>query len=159
MLINLFNLGCGDFCNGNTEQSETDAEETFVADICHFAFHSFQRAACHPYHITLRKFRRGAHLHWRSGPFDNPAEIRHLFFGHDHLNNMSLRYKGITLSYGYTVDYLAYKKIETYGRQRGCTMITVSPDGTFTVDKENYYQEKYVPVGEKEKVTMEKYYQ
>lgn len=81
-----------------------------------------------------------------------------MFFGHDHLNNMSLKYKGITLSYGYSVDYLAYKKIETYGRQRGCTMITTSPDGTFGIEKENYYQEKYAPVGAKEEVTMEKYY-
>ena len=81
-----------------------------------------------------------------------------IFFGHDHLNNMTLNYKGIILSYGYTIDYLAYKDIETYGEHRGCTMIAISPDSGIEVNKENYYQNKYAPAVEKEKVTMGKYY-
>lgn len=81
-----------------------------------------------------------------------------MFFGHDHLNNMTINYKGIDLSYGYSIDYLAYSKINTYGVQRGCSIITVSSDGSYDISKQNYYQDKYKPVREKEKVTMDSYY-
>lgn len=65
------------------------------------------------------------------------------FCGHDHVNNLSLEYKGIRLTYGMSIDYLAYWNISKLGSQRGCTMITVKPDGTFDCVAENYYQEKY----------------
>ena len=81
-----------------------------------------------------------------------------LFFGHDHLNNISLEYKGVRLTYGYTVDYLAYMGIKKYGAQRGCTVITVSPDGSFDCYQENYYQDKYVSQNAKETVVMDPYY-
>ena len=80
-----------------------------------------------------------------------------LFFGHDHLNNFVLEYKGITLSYGYSIDYLAYSKIDTRGYQRGCTVITCEPNGDATIVHENYYQDKYKPLYEKEIVDMEQY--
>ena len=95
------------------------------------------------------------------GFFDKAAELgstQRLFFGHDHLNNISLEYKGIRLSYGYTIDYLAYKDIKNYGSQRGCTVITIMPDGNFDSYTENYYQDKYQPVNAKEQVSMEPYY-
>ena len=78
-----------------------------------------------------------------------------MFFGHDHLNNMSLNYKGVQMTYGYSVDYLAYSGINKFGLQRGCTVITVKPDGTFDNVKENYYQDKYKPVNPKEQVDLE----
>lgn len=31
-----------------------------------------------------------------------------IFCGHDHLNNWSVEYKGVRLTYGMSVDYLAY---------------------------------------------------
>ena len=65
------------------------------------------------------------------------------FCGHDHVNNFSIEYKGIRLTYGFSVDYLAYFRISSLGSQRGCTMITVKPDGTFDCVAENYYQDKY----------------
>ncbi len=77
------------------------------------------------------------------------------FCGHDHLNNFSIEYKGIRLTYSLSVDYLAYPGIKNEGTQRGCTVITVSPDGSFDCKAENYYQEKYVSQYEKEKVTMQ----
>lgn len=79
-----------------------------------------------------------------------------IFCGHDHLNNFSIEYKGIRLTYGYSIDYLAYSGISKLGSQRGCTLITVKPDGSFDCVAENYYQDKYQSViGEKEKVTMQ----
>lgn len=78
-----------------------------------------------------------------------------LFFGHDHDNNFSIYYKGIRMTYGYSIDYLAYSGINKRGSQRGCTIITVSPDGTFDCKAENYYQEKYQSQYEKEQVTMQ----
>lgn len=66
-----------------------------------------------------------------------------IFCGHDHVNNFSLEYKGIRLTYGMSIDYLAYIGISKEGSQRGCTMITVKPDGSFDCTPENYYQDKY----------------
>lgn len=77
-----------------------------------------------------------------------------VFAGHDHVNTFSLDYKGIRLTYGYSIDYLAYGDIDKKGDQRGCTVITVSPDGSFDCKGENYYQDKYVSKYEKEKVTF-----
>lgn len=77
-----------------------------------------------------------------------------LFFGHDHLNNFSLNYKGIPMTYGYAVDYLAYIGIAKVGLQRGCTVINLAPDGSYTYSQENYYQDKYQPVQAKEQVEM-----
>lgn len=78
-----------------------------------------------------------------------------IFCGHDHENNFSLEYKGIQLSYGMSIDYLAYVGISGRGAQRGCKVITYSTDGSFTSKNESYYQEKYVSRYEKETVDME----
>ena len=69
---------------------------------------------------------------------------------------MILSYKGIKLSYGYSLDYLAYSGIDEVGYQRGCSVIIISSeDGTAEMTHENYYQDKYVPLYEKESVSME----
>ena len=77
-----------------------------------------------------------------------------IFCGHDHVNNYSLEYNGIRLTYGMSVDYLAYKDIDKQGNYRGCTLITVNPDGSFECEAQNYYQDKYQPKYEKEVVTF-----
>ena len=66
-----------------------------------------------------------------------------MFNGHDHVNNTTFEYKGIVFSYGYSIDYFAYSGIDKLGSQRGCTMITCKPDTAFTIDKYNYYSERY----------------
>jgi hypothetical protein len=91
--------------------------------------------------------------------FDTMVELgstKGCFYGHDHLNNFVLEHKGIIMSYGYSIDYFAYGGIDKYGYQRGCQMITVHPDGSFDITHENYYQDKYVPLYEKEDVDMSK---
>ena len=77
-----------------------------------------------------------------------------IFCGHDHVNNFSIEYKGIRLTYGLSVDYLAYSGISKLGSQRGCTMITITPDGSFDCTPENYYQDKYA-TDVREEVTMQ----
>ncbi len=77
-----------------------------------------------------------------------------VFCGHDHVNNFSIDYKGIRLTYGMSIDYIAYADIDTLGSQRGCTVITVKPDGTFDCVAENYYQDKYA-TDMREEVTMQ----
>ena len=92
--------------------------------------------------------------------FENIVELgstKALFFGHDHLNNFVLEYKGVMLSYGYSIDYLAYSDIDTRGYQRGCTVITCAPNGDATIVHENYYQDKYVSLYEKENTNLEPY--
>lgn len=79
-----------------------------------------------------------------------------VFCGHDHLNNISFNYKGINLTYGKSVDYLAYYGIYKLGSQRGCTVINVGSDGSIDFHPESYYQDKYVSHFEKETVEMQK---
>lgn len=96
------------------------------------------------------------------GFFDKALELgstQGFFCGHDHLNNFSLDYKGIRLTYGYSIDYLAYSGIANFGLQRGCTIIDIKPDGTFESHLENYYQDKYVSANAKEAVDLENDYQ
>ncbi len=64
-----------------------------------------------------------------------------IFCGHDHYNNFSIDYKGIRLTYGMSIDYLAYSGIWKEKSQRGCTRITVQPDGGFDVTALNYYRD------------------
>ncbi len=81
-----------------------------------------------------------------------------IFFGHDHLNNFALSYKGVNLEYSMSVDYLAYPHIDKVGSHRGCKVITIKPDGSYTSTNESYYQDKYVTRLPKEDVSMEPYY-
>ncbi len=79
-----------------------------------------------------------------------------MFNGHDHINSTTFEYKGIQFSYGYSIDYFAYSGIDKLGSQRGCTMITCKPDSTFTIDKYNYYSDRYDLEGfTREEVTMQ----
>ena len=57
------------------------------------------------------------------------------FCGHDHFNNMSLEYKGIRLTYGMSIDYLATPGTATSTKQRGGTLIIVAPDSSFTIEQ------------------------
>ena len=77
-----------------------------------------------------------------------------IFCGHDHYNDFSLEYKGVRLTYGKSIDYLAYPGIYKVGAQRGCTVITFAPDGSFDMSSESYYQDKYTSLYEKETVDM-----
>lgn len=81
-----------------------------------------------------------------------------MFFGHDHCNNFIIEYKGVLCSYGYSIDYSAYEgDLENKGLQRGCTVLVLTPDGEFTAENiihENYYQDKYQPLYQKEEVEM-----
>lgn len=77
-----------------------------------------------------------------------------VFCGHDHKNNLVLNYKGIDFTYCYSVDYLAYIGIKKQGDYRGCAVINVNPDGTYTLSHESYYQDKYQPLYPKEDVTF-----
>lgn len=64
--------------------------------------------------------------------FDRAVEngvIKWMFCGHDHLNTLSLKYRGIQLTYGMSIDYLAYKGIKKSYIQRGGTLITMNADG------------------------------
>lgn len=77
-----------------------------------------------------------------------------LFFGHDHLNNFVIEYKGVALSYGYSMDYSAYIGIAGEGYQRGCTIVTLGEE--IEIVHENYYQDKYTPLYPKESVNLDK---
>ncbi len=65
-----------------------------------------------------------------------------IFCGHDHYNTFSIEYKGVRLTYGMSIDYLAYIGIMKDTAQRGGTQITVSSDGSFDVTPVPYFSIK-----------------
>lgn len=56
-----------------------------------------------------------------------------IFYGHDHYNNISLEYKGVRLTYGMSINYLASPGIENKTEQRGVTLITIKNDSSFDI--------------------------
>ncbi|MBR3297425.1 MAG: metallophosphoesterase [Firmicutes bacterium] len=74
------------------------------------------------------------------GP-DGMNVLEACFCGHDHVNNAWVRYKGVDLCYGYSVDNLAYEDINYSGLQRGTTIINIAPDGTRTTEYKNAYKD------------------
>lgn len=73
-----------------------------------------------------------------SSLFDRMCELgstKAVFCGHDHYNNMSLEYKGIRLTYGMSIDYLAMPGIEDDTEQRGAELITLHEDGTWELEQ------------------------
>lgn len=56
-----------------------------------------------------------------------------MFMGHDHLNTLSITYKGIRLTYGMSIDYFAYIGIKKKHTQRGGTIVDINDDGTFDI--------------------------
>lgn len=51
------------------------------------------------------------------------------------MNNMSLEYEGIRLTYGMSIDYFSAPGMEQYVGQRGGTLIAVQQDGTFEIQQ------------------------
>lgn len=58
-----------------------------------------------------------------------------MFCGHDHYNNMSLEYRGVRLTYGMSIDYLAMPGIEKSEKQRGGTLITIYENSSFDIEQ------------------------
>lgn len=76
-----------------------------------------------------------------SALFDTAIELKStkgMFCGHDHYNNMSLEYKGIRLTYGMSIDYLAMPGIARDTKQRGATLITSHQDSTIDIKQISY---------------------
>lgn len=59
--------------------------------------------------------------------------IKWMFCGHDHLNTLSLEYKGIRMTYGMSTDYLGYNGMKKRYTQRGGTLITRHADGNVEI--------------------------
>ncbi len=56
-----------------------------------------------------------------------------IFVGHDHLNDLGVRYKGVDLIYGKSIDYLAYPGIDRQTEQRGGTLIKIRFDSDYEI--------------------------
>lgn len=61
-----------------------------------------------------------------------------VFVGHDHLNNLGVKYRGVDLVYSKSIDYIAYPKISKLTDQRGGTLITLSPEGDYAITQISY---------------------
>lgn len=58
-----------------------------------------------------------------------------IFCGHDHYHNISMTYRGIRLTYGMSIDYLAMPGIADQTEQRGGTIITLHPGGDYGIEQ------------------------
>ena len=58
-----------------------------------------------------------------------------MFCGHDHYNNASIEYKGIRLTYGMSIDYLAMPGISKETKQRGAELITIHADSSWDLEQ------------------------
>ena len=70
--------------------------------------------------------------------FEKSVELgstKAMFCGHDHYNNISLGYKGIRLTYGMSIDYLAMPGIDKETEQRGAELITLKSNSEFNVEQ------------------------
>ena len=70
--------------------------------------------------------------------FDTAVELGSttaMFCGHDHYNNASIEYKGIRLTYGMSIDYLAQPGISKETKQRGAELITIHSDSTWDLEQ------------------------
>ena len=73
---------------------------------------------------------------FKSTFFDRAVEngvIKWIFCGHDHMNTLSLVYRGIQMTYGMSIDYLGYQNIKSSNIQRGGTLITRRADGNVDI--------------------------
>ena len=61
-----------------------------------------------------------------------------VFVGHDHLNNMAVKYRGVDLVYSKSIDYYAYPGISDRMKQRGATLITSFSDGSYQIEQVDY---------------------
>ena len=61
-----------------------------------------------------------------------------VFVGHDHVNYLGVRYRGVDLVYSKSIDYIAYPGISKMTDQRGATLIVLSPDGSYTIEPLDY---------------------
>ena len=78
---------------------------------------------------------------YRGNLFDKMVELdstKGVFVGHDHLNNFSITYQGIRLTYAMSIDYLAYllsyRGFADMSEQRGGTIIEINSDSSFEVE-------------------------
>ena len=58
-----------------------------------------------------------------------------VFCGHDHVNNFSIEYKGVRLTYALSIDFLAYFGIENSNFQRGANILTSYGDENFDISQ------------------------
>lgn len=58
-----------------------------------------------------------------------------IFFGHDHRNYFSMKYKGIQMTYGMSIDYLASIGIRDETDQRGGTLVSFTAIGKMTIEQ------------------------
>lgn len=61
------------------------------------------------------------------------GSMKGFFCGHDHLNTLSIDYLGMRMTYGMSIDYLAYRGIKKKTTQRGGTLISLFADSSFEV--------------------------
>lgn len=66
----------------------------------------------------------------------NLGSTKGIFCGHDHLNDFSIEYKGVRLTYGQSIDCLLYAK--NLAEHKGGTELKIYKDDTFSIKGRKY---------------------
>lgn len=61
-----------------------------------------------------------------------------VFVGHDHVNTMGIKYKGVDLVYSKSIDFSAYLRILQKTEQRGATLVTLEQSGEYSINQIDY---------------------
>ncbi len=87
--------------------------------------------------------------------FDKILELgstKATFVGHDHVNNVIMKYKGVLLVYGKSIDYIAYadprSDICKDDSGRGGTLITLKDNTSFVYDGDENKTVQFLPYSE-----------
>lgn len=111
---------------------------------CHIPFHEYAEAAAaleaenpQAEYLFGTNGESVSHPEKRSRIFEEITKLgstQAVFCGHDHLNNFGVRYQGVDLIYGMSIDYIAYPGIQEKQEQRGATLILTAGEN-FTVEQ------------------------
>ena len=93
---------------------------------------------CHP-NRTVEGAEDGGHMFERILAVGSTKAI---FCGHDHINYSNVKYKGVNLVYGKSIDYTAYAPMTT-DTQRGGTLITIKDGGEWHVSRVDFHGNLY----------------
>lgn len=103
--------------------------DTAYEEGCPVIFGEKNENVCHPYDTQKDVFFK---------EMKEFGSTRAMLCGHDHTNNYCIDYQGILLTYGLSIDYVAYKDIDKTNDYRGATVISIKAGNTFEMSQCHY---------------------
>lgn len=118
---------------------ENGNEENVIPSLMffHIPLKAFKEGYCKKNKLMGHRLEKTCCPRDDDGMFEAIKEMKStkgVFVGHDHMNNYSIMYEGVRLTYGTTCDYNIYNV-----PYHGGKLIKIKNDGTFTVTEIKYF--------------------